>query len=116
MLPCIEGPASVDIEKRQVELTFRSGESSRSVQSLLRLSDLVIGSKLDGTVKKIEDYGLFIELEGSKLRGLCHKSEVYTQFIRQNSFLNISFSSLTTRMPMSLWPCAVSEKKTMSRL
>lgn len=70
-------PPSVDTEKRQVEMTFRSGESSRSAQSGLKLSDLIVGSKVDGTVKKIEDYGLFIEIEGSKLRGLCHKSEVY---------------------------------------
>lgn len=70
-------PTSVDIEKRQVEMTFRSGESSRSAQSGLKLSDVIVGSKVDGTVKKIEDYGLFIEIEGSKLRGLCHKSEVY---------------------------------------
>ncbi|KAF7799308.1 hypothetical protein EIP86_010540 [Pleurotus ostreatoroseus] len=67
---------SIDTEKRQVEMTFRSGESSRSVQSGLKLSDLVVGSKVDGTVKKVEDYGLFIEIEGSKLRGLCHKSEL----------------------------------------
>ena len=66
----------MDTEKRQVEMTFRSGESSRSVQPLLKLTDLVEGSKIDGVVKKIEDYGLFIEIEGSKLRGLCHKSEV----------------------------------------
>ncbi|KAJ3550610.1 hypothetical protein NM688_g5035 [Phlebia brevispora] len=67
---------SVDKEKRQVEMTFRSGESSRSGQPSLKLGDLVVGSKVDGTVKKIEDYGLFVEIEGSKLRGLCHKSEV----------------------------------------
>lgn len=68
---------SVDTVKRQVEMTFRSGESSRSAQSsLLKMGDLVVGTKVDGTVKKVEDYGLFIEIEGSKLRGLCHKSEV----------------------------------------
>ena len=70
---------SVDTEKRQVEMTFRSGESSRSAQPSLKLTDLVEGSKVDGVVKKIEDYGLFIEIEGSKIRGLCHKSEVNTQ-------------------------------------
>ena len=43
---------------------------------MLQHSDLIEGSKVDGTVKKIEDYGLFVEIEGSKLRGLCHKSEV----------------------------------------
>lgn len=78
---------SIDTEKRQVEMTFRSGESSKSVHSGLKLSDLVVGSKVDGTVKKVEDYGLFIEIEGSKLRGLCHKSEVSPHWYR-----NISLS------------------------
>ena len=66
----------MDTEKGQVEMTFRSGESSRSAQPQLKLTDIVEGSKVDGIVKKIEDYGLFIEIEGSRVRGLCHKSEV----------------------------------------
>lgn len=67
---------SVDKEKRQVEMSFRSQTSQRGPQSSLQLSDLIEGSKVDGVVKKIEDYGLFIEIDGSKIRGLCHKSEV----------------------------------------
>ncbi|KAI0706125.1 hypothetical protein BC835DRAFT_1260450 [Cytidiella melzeri] len=65
---------SVDVEKKQVELSFRSGDSKES--SLLKLTDLTEGQKVDAIVKKIEDYGLFLEVEGSKIRGLCHKSEL----------------------------------------
>ncbi|THH02559.1 hypothetical protein EW026_g275 [Hermanssonia centrifuga] len=67
---------SVDTEKKQVEMTFKTGELSRNNMSSLQLADMREGQKVDGTVKKIEDYGLFIEIEGSKLRGLCHKSEL----------------------------------------
>ena len=56
-------------------MTFRSGSLSRS-QPALSLSDLQEGQKIKGRVKKIEVYGLFIEIEGSKVSGLCHKSEV----------------------------------------
>ena len=57
-------------------MTFRSSDSSRSTQQAIKLSDLSEGQKVDAVVKKIEDYGLFLEVEGSKVRGLCHKSEV----------------------------------------
>lgn len=67
---------SVDLEKKQVEMTFRTTDGAESSKPGLTLSDISEGQKLDGLVKKIEDYGLFIEIDGSKLRGLCHKSEV----------------------------------------
>lgn len=67
---------SVDAEKKQVEMSFRSSDSSRNAQPTIKLSDLSEGQKVDAVVKRIEDYGLFLEVEGSKVRGLCHKSEV----------------------------------------
>ncbi|KDQ63358.1 hypothetical protein JAAARDRAFT_694923 [Jaapia argillacea MUCL 33604] len=67
---------SVNLEKQQVEMTFRSGEQHKDDQSSVTFADLEKGQKIDGRVKKIEDYGLFIELDGSKLSGLCHKSEL----------------------------------------
>ncbi|KAI0027317.1 nucleic acid-binding protein [Vararia minispora EC-137] len=66
---------SVDREKKFVELTFRSGDLSK-LKSSLTLSDLHAGQKVEGRVKKIEDYGLFIEIKDSRLSGLCHKSEL----------------------------------------
>lgn len=57
-------------------MSFRSGEVGSDSKHRLTLSDLSEGQKIDGRVKKIEDYGLFIEVEGSKVSGLCHKSEV----------------------------------------
>ncbi|EKM61289.1 uncharacterized protein PHACADRAFT_168722 [Phanerochaete carnosa HHB-10118-sp] len=67
---------SVNVEKKQVEMSFRSSDSSRSAQLTIKLSDLSEGQKVDAVVKKIADYGLFLEVEGSKVRGLCHKSEL----------------------------------------
>jgi len=34
------------------------------------------GDKINGVIKRIEDYGLFIDIEGTKLHGLCHKSQL----------------------------------------
>ena len=68
---------SVDVSGKKVEMTFRSGDSlTRRESSSLFISDLKEGQKVEGIVKKIEDYGLFIQINGSKINGLCHKSQV----------------------------------------
>ncbi|RDX51109.1 U3 snoRNP-associated protein Rrp5 [Lentinus brumalis] len=67
---------SVNPEKKQIELSFRSGDLKRDSRSQLTLSDLTEGQKVDVRVKKVEDYGIFIEVQGSKVSGLCHKSEL----------------------------------------
>jgi rRNA biogenesis protein RRP5 len=65
---------SVDRETKQIEMSFRTGVPKPS--EALTASDLQIGQKVDGVIKRIEDYGLFIQIDGSKLSGLCHKSQV----------------------------------------
>lgn len=57
-------------------MSFRTGSTTASNSSLLTLRDFQEGHVVHGHVKKVEDYGLFIELDGSKVSGLCHKSEV----------------------------------------
>ena len=74
-------PISIDIEKKQVEMSFHSSDPSQNAQPTVKLSDLSEGQKVDAIVKKIEGYGLFLEIEGSKVRGLCHKSEVRCLFL-----------------------------------
>lgn len=61
-------------------MAFRTTEVQRKGTSGITLSDLKEGQKVDGVVKKIEDYGLFIQINGSKLSGLCHKSQVCKNF------------------------------------
>jgi rRNA biogenesis protein RRP5 len=62
-------------------MTFRSGDLKRNESSRLSFADLQEGQKVDGRVKKIEDYGLFVEIADSKLSGLCHKSEVSSRIL-----------------------------------
>ena len=66
--------SSADVNAKKVEMTLRSGDLSKPVA--LTLSSLSVGQHLEGSVKKIEEYGLFIQIDNSKLSGLCHKSEV----------------------------------------
>ncbi len=65
---------SVDTATKKVEMTFRTTDSSR--KSNITLGDLQKGQKITGSVKKVEDYGLFINIDNSRLSGLCHKSQV----------------------------------------
>ncbi|KAG7450112.1 nucleic acid-binding protein [Guyanagaster necrorhizus] len=66
---------SVDINTKKVEMTLRSNDFARK-STFLSYGDLQKGQKISGTIKKIEEYGLFIQIESSKLSGLCHKSEL----------------------------------------
>ncbi|KAL4266621.1 rRNA biogenesis protein rrp5 [Pleurotus pulmonarius] len=66
---------SVNAEDKRVEMTSRSGDLSKA-RSALTLADFNVGQKVEGTVKKIEDYGLFIQIQDSKLSGLCHKTQL----------------------------------------
>ncbi|KAG6817708.1 hypothetical protein H0H87_004499 [Tephrocybe sp. NHM501043] len=65
---------SVDAATKKIEMTFRTGSLKNPAQ--LSAGDLQIGQKVEGIVKRIENYGLFIQIENSKLTGLCHKSEL----------------------------------------
>jgi rRNA biogenesis protein RRP5 len=67
--------SSVDSENKRVEMTFRSGDLKRDAPSL-GLDGLCEGQKIFGRVKRVEPYGLFIEIDGTKMSGLCHKSQV----------------------------------------
>ncbi|KAK2461613.1 hypothetical protein APHAL10511_006076 [Amanita phalloides] len=66
---------SVDHENKKVEMTFRSDDFAKRSANVTTGS-LQPGQKVDGIIKKVESYGLFIQIDGSKLQGLCHKSEI----------------------------------------
>ncbi|KAF8140429.1 hypothetical protein EV363DRAFT_1393337 [Boletus edulis] len=67
---------NIDTANKKVEMTFRSGDLTRAPSNSLTLSDLREGQKVAGRVKRIEQYGIFIGIEGSKISGLCHKSQL----------------------------------------
>lgn len=64
------------MDNKKVEMSFKSGDLSGKGTSSISLSDLKEGQKVEGTITKIEEYGLFIRIAGSKLSGLCHKTQV----------------------------------------
>ncbi|VAH01605.1 unnamed protein product [Triticum turgidum subsp. durum] len=61
----------------KVEVSLRKSTGSKS-QKLddISYSDLHVGDIVDGQVKRVESYGLFVTIKSSELVGLCHVSEL----------------------------------------
>ena len=70
----------INQEKHQIEMSMRES-SIDPTKKLLSFKDLTPLSLVDGVVKKIETFGLFIQIDNSNIRGLCHISEVINFFI-----------------------------------
>lgn len=85
---------SVDKENRKIEMSFRTKSNATGKDSMLTLRDFQEGQIVHGRVKKVEDYGLFIELDGSRVSGLCHKSEVSGYLIEFELDLDADVSSV----------------------
>lgn len=61
----------------KVEVSLRKGTGSKSQKSDgISYSDLHVGDIIDGQVKRVESYGLFVTIQSSELVGLCHVSEL----------------------------------------
>ncbi|KAF8745274.1 S1 RNA binding domain, partial [Rhizoctonia solani] len=63
-------------ETNQIELTMRSGDINKLLKRTVGLSDFQVGQKVEGRIKRVADFGIFIEISGTKISGLCHKSEI----------------------------------------
>jgi len=48
----------------------------------IRLKDIEVGNKYNGTVTRVEDYGVFVRIDNSDLSGLAHVSECSDDYIK----------------------------------
>ena len=94
----------------KVEMTLKpsavSGETSDKVKKI-KWSDLQEGMSLDGRVKTVREYGVFVRLAGSKIDGLCHRYVRLGELFLVFCDISIScqgrlFSTMTT--PRPVWP------------
>lgn len=86
----------VDTKNNLVEMTFKTKTSSTKKKAAqLALADFSEGQNVVAIVKKVEDYGIFLRIEGSNVSGLCHKSEVSLSL----SFTALSFTLVQTFIP-----------------
>lgn len=66
---------SLDAKTGRIELSLRESVVDPS-RPLLQLEDFKEGQLVKGTVKRVEKYGVFVDIKRSKVTGLCHISEV----------------------------------------
>ena len=62
---------SADAAKGRVEISFRENDAAQGNADVAGVSE---GDVLMGTVRRVQPYGVFIGLDGTKLSGLCHIS------------------------------------------
>lgn len=60
----------------KIEFSLKESVVTGKSVTLADLVDLKQGDVLDGTIKRVEDYGVFVRLGDTNLSGLCHKSQV----------------------------------------
>jgi rRNA biogenesis protein RRP5 len=65
----------IDANNKQIELSLKKSSIDPSFK-LLTIQDLKPEMIVSGEVKKIESFGMFILIDNSSIRGLCHISEV----------------------------------------
>ncbi|PWN41071.1 hypothetical protein IE81DRAFT_337927 [Ceraceosorus guamensis] len=80
---------SIDPETHRMEFSLKSepGSSTKSrkdaaarkeAQSVEKLSlqDLEVGQKVDGFIRAVAEFGVFVQIEGTRISGLAHKTEL----------------------------------------
>lgn len=76
MLSLLNSLLSIDTSLKHIELSLRSAKAERQISNVSGLSSFKSGQIIDGSIKKIESYGVFIKINETNISGLCHKSEV----------------------------------------
>ncbi|CAK1362185.1 unnamed protein product [Cercospora beticola] len=69
---------SVDTESRQIQLSLKPSHVGGHYEPPLGITDIEVGMNVTGRVRKVEDFGAFIDIDNTqpRLSGLCHRSEV----------------------------------------
>jgi rRNA biogenesis protein RRP5 len=65
---------SVDADAKKVGLTLKisvvEGTTPKGIEEISE------GNRVTGVISRVEEYGVFVRIDGYNLSGLCHKSEV----------------------------------------
>ncbi|KAG0678674.1 rRNA biogenesis protein rrp5 [Pichia californica] len=61
----------------RVLMSLKNSIVNGDLKNLKMFSDLKIGDVYEGSIKKVEEYGVFVTLDGTdNVSGLCHRSEI----------------------------------------
>lgn len=124
--PPLLPPYSVDPETHRIEFSLKtepgSGKKSqkeaqarREAQSgeNLRLQDLEAGQKVDGFIRALAEFGVFVQIEGTRISGLAHRSEVSRMYDHVCAVVGNLYLTGVTSFSIS---CLTPRLQTLSRL
>lgn len=67
----------LDLEKTRIQLSMKQSVLDPTYKVPIRFRDLKQGEIITGKIRKVEDFGAFIVVDGSaNVSGLCHRSEM----------------------------------------
>ncbi|KAJ5945564.1 RRNA biogenesis protein RRP5 [Penicillium verhagenii] len=74
----VKGRVTVaDAEQGKLQMSLKESVLDPNFKALITLQDLKVGQVVTGKVRKVEEFGAFIVVDGSKnVSGLCHRSEM----------------------------------------
>ncbi|KAE9372351.1 nucleic acid-binding protein [Stipitochalara longipes BDJ] len=67
----------VDAQSNNVRMSLKASVLDKDYVAPISFDDIKVGQVITGKVRKVEDFGVFILVDGSdKVSGLCHQSEM----------------------------------------
>jgi rRNA biogenesis protein RRP5 len=68
---------SVDPVLNHIQMSLKSSVLDKNYVAPITFNDLKVGQTVTGKIRKVEDFGVFIVIDGShNVSGLCHQSEM----------------------------------------
>lgn len=68
---------AVDPDLSHIQMSLKQSHLDNDYQAPLIFSDMKVGKVITGKVRKVEEYGVFIVVDGSEnVSGLCHRSQM----------------------------------------
>lgn len=73
----------VSVDDGRIEMSLKPSVVEKDYVPLITIADLQEGQTITGKVRKVEEFGAFIDIDGSRnLSGLCHRSEMADRAVK----------------------------------
>ncbi|KAL1584265.1 hypothetical protein WHR41_06721 [Cladosporium halotolerans] len=69
---------AVDAPAKHIQLSLKASHADPNFTAPLKMDDMKTGMVVTGKVRKVEDFGAFIDIDNTvpRLSGLCHRTEI----------------------------------------
>ena len=68
---------ALDLSQNHVQMSLKKSHIDKDYKAPLLFADVEVGDIVTGKIRKVEDFGVFVVIDGSmNVSGLCHRSEM----------------------------------------